>query len=394
MEALLVDTMTTPSSAAPQILIADDQPAVLDALRLLLKQEGYQVEAVTSPAAIVRAVETRTFDLLLMDLNYTRDTTSGREGLDLLARIQALDRTLPVIIMTAWGSVELAVEALHGGGGDFVLKPWDNNRLLTILRTQLEQGKARREAQRRQSKKEILIGEVQEAREIQRGLLPGEIFQPAGYQISGAWQPAILIGGDYFDVFQASETQAALCVADVAGKGLPAALLMSNLQAAVRGSAGGALEPKDVCANVNSILCTHHVPDKFITCFYALLDVPHQRLLYTNAGHNPPLLVRHDGSHIRLRNGGPVLGVFPQWDYEQEVARLAAGDRLVLFTDGVTEAINARDEEFGEERLIRLVVDSRELPAQALQAKILNAVAEFTGGDFQDDATLLVIAVD
>jgi sigma-B regulation protein RsbU (phosphoserine phosphatase) len=290
--------------------------------------------------------------------------------------------------------VELAVEALQGGGGDFVLKPWDNKRLLTILRTQLEQGRARREAQRRQSKKEILISEVQEAREIQRGLLPSEIFQPAGYQISTAWQPAILIGGDYFDVFQASETRTALCIADVTGKGLPAALLMSNLQAAVRSSAGQALEPKDVCAKVNSVLCTHDLRDKFITCFYALLDSPHKRLVYTNAGHNPPILVRHDGSHILLREGGPVLGAFPEWNYEQDEASLAPGDRLVLFTDGVTEATNAGDEEFGEERLTKLVVDSRGLSAQDLQARILDAVTEFTGGDFQDDATLIVMAIE
>ena len=386
--------MAATNSTAPQVLIADDQPAVLDALRLLLKQEGYQVEAVTSPVALVRALEARTFDVVLMDLNYTRDTTSGREGLDLLARIQALDPTLPIVIMTAWGSVELAVEALQGGGGDFVLKPWDNKRLLTILHTQLEQGKARREARRRQSKKEILISEIQEAREIQSGLLPREIVQPAGYQIAGAWQPAILIGGDYYDIFPASEAQVALCIADVAGKGLPAALLMSNLQAAIRSSAGGALAPNAVCAKVNSILCTHSVPDKFISCFYALLDGPRKTLLYTNAGHNPPILVHRDGSHLRLETGGPVLGIFPEWTYEQEVAPLAAGDRLVLFTDGVTEAINPREEEFGEERLIQLVVESRDLTAQALQAKILSAVTEFTGGDFQDDATLIVVAVE
>lgn len=386
--------MGTTSSATPQILIADDQPAILDALRMLLKQEGYQVEAVTSPAALVRAVESRTFDLLLMDLNYSRDTTSGREGMDVLARVQALDRTLPIVIMTAWGSVDLAVEALQGGGGDFVMKPWDNKRLLTILRTQLARGKAKREARSRQAKSELLVSEIQEAREIQRGLLPREIYQPAGYQISGAWQPAIIIGGDYFDVLPASNTQTALCIADVSGKGLPAALLMSNLQAAVRNSAAGALDPKDVCTKVNSVLCTHIVHEKFITCFYALLDGPRRRLQYTNAGHNAPLLVHRDGSYLQLKAGGALMGVFPDLNYEQGDVGLAAGDRLVLFTDGVTEAINPSDEEFGEERLTKLVVVNRELSAPALQAKILQDVAEFTGGDFQDDATLLVMAVE
>ena len=122
----------------PRILIADDQPDVLEALRLLLKAESYEIEAVSSPAAVLRALETRDYNVLLMDLNYTRDTTSGQEGLDLLTRIQALDITLPVVVMTAWGSIGIAVEAMRRGARDFVEKPWDNTRLLSILRTQIE----------------------------------------------------------------------------------------------------------------------------------------------------------------------------------------------------------------------------------------------------------------
>jgi DNA-binding NtrC family response regulator len=134
--------------ASPRVLIADDQPDVLESLRLLLKSERFQIETATSPAAIWSALEARDFDALLMDLNYARDTTSGQEGLDLLNRIQALDSTLPVIVMTAWGSVELAVEAMRRGARDFVQKPWDNPRLLTILRTQIELGRALRQGQR------------------------------------------------------------------------------------------------------------------------------------------------------------------------------------------------------------------------------------------------------
>jgi len=122
------------SGSAPRILIADDQPDVLEALRLLLKGEGYQIETASSPAGIVSTLETRDFDVVLMDLNYTRDTTSGQEGLDLLSRIQTIDSVLPVIVMTAWGTVGLAVEAMRGGARDFVQKPWENERLLTIIK--------------------------------------------------------------------------------------------------------------------------------------------------------------------------------------------------------------------------------------------------------------------
>ncbi len=144
------------NSGARRILIADDQPDIIEALRLLLKGEGYQTEAVSSPAAILNAVESNDFDALLMDLNYTRDTTSGQEGLDLLNRIPAADATLPIVVMTAWGSVELAVEAMRRGARDFIQKPFDNARLLAIVRTQIELGEALRKGQRLEAENRLL----------------------------------------------------------------------------------------------------------------------------------------------------------------------------------------------------------------------------------------------
>src|SRR5271170_5133132 len=146
-------------AAAPRILIADDQTDVLEALRLLLKGEGYQIEAVTSPPAVVTALETRDFDVVIMDLNYTRDTTSGQEGLDLLSRIQAIDSVLPVIVMTAWGTVGLAVEAMRGGARDFVQKPWDNERLRTIVKTQIDLSNAIRRGLRLEAENRLLRAE-------------------------------------------------------------------------------------------------------------------------------------------------------------------------------------------------------------------------------------------
>jgi DNA-binding NtrC family response regulator len=140
----------------PRILIADDQADVLEALRLLLKAEGWETEAVGSPAAILEAVEHRDFDVVLMDLNYTRDTTSGREGLDLITRLQALEAVPPVVVMTAWGSVDVAVEAMRRGARDFVQKPWDNERLLAILRTQTELARALRRGQRLEAENRAL----------------------------------------------------------------------------------------------------------------------------------------------------------------------------------------------------------------------------------------------
>src|SRR5262249_17232465 len=134
--------------SAPRILIADDQPDVLEALRLLAKNEGYQIDTATSPAAILKALEAWDYDVVLMDLNYARDTTSGQEGLDLLTRIHSADESLPVVVMTAWGTVDIAVDAMRRGARDFIQKPWDNERLLTILRTQTELRRALRRSNR------------------------------------------------------------------------------------------------------------------------------------------------------------------------------------------------------------------------------------------------------
>ncbi|MGB8340132.1 MAG: sigma-54 dependent transcriptional regulator [Chthoniobacterales bacterium] len=143
-----------------RILIADDQPDVLEALRILLKSEGHQTDAVTSLGAVLNTLEKKSYALLMMDLNYTRDTTSGQEGLEVIPRIQAFDDTLPIVVMTAWATVDLAVEAMKLGARDFVTKPWDNDRLLAIVRTQIALGNALRKSQQLEAKNELLRGKM------------------------------------------------------------------------------------------------------------------------------------------------------------------------------------------------------------------------------------------
>jgi sigma-B regulation protein RsbU (phosphoserine phosphatase) len=388
----------------PRILIADDQQDVLDALRLLLKGHGYAIETVNSPAEVLAAVARQEFDILLMDLNYARDTTSGREGLDVLSRLKELEDHPPVVAMTGWATVGLAVEAMQYGVSDFVEKPWTNTRLLEILQKQVSLGRERRDARRRdaeeaRARKEALLHqqeqerEISEAKAIQEKLLPREIPQMPGYEIASAWQSARLVGGDYFDILPLDEESLGICIADVVGKGMPAALLMSNLQAAVRGLSSATFAPDLLCSRLNSLMYRNTASDRFITFFYAQLDGPGRRLAYVNAGHNAPFVMHSDGTHERLREGGTVLGVFDTQNYDLGLAQLRAGDRVLLFTDGITEARNAADEEFGEARLLELLNGHRASTADALQAKILEVVAEFSGHHWQDDATLLVLAV-
>src|SRR5580698_7128153 len=151
---------------APRVLIADDQPHILDALELLLEPEGFHVEKARSPMMVIEALQSGSFDALLVDLNYTRDTTSGKEGLDLLTQIKTLDSHVPVIVMTAWANVEVAVEAMRRGARDFIPKPWDNTRLLTILRTQVELGRALRAGRRLEAENRVLRGGAEAPRMI------------------------------------------------------------------------------------------------------------------------------------------------------------------------------------------------------------------------------------
>lgn len=405
MTTMALELINEPGTAQPRVLIADDQTDVLEALRLLLKGHGYQTESVTSPTALLDAITRREFDIVLMDLNYARDTTSGREGLDLLAQLQAVDGAPPIVVMTGWATVGLAVEAMQRGVGDFVEKPWVNTRLLEILKRQIDLGRERREGRRRdleasRTQNEIALqlhqqeSEIEEARAIQLGFLPKEIPQLAGYEIAAAWQPARIVGGDYYDVLPFGGETMGICIADVAGKGMPAAMLMSNLQAGVRGLASPQLSPDGICARLNSLVCRNIASDRFITFFYAQLDGPTRRLRYANAGHNMPIVMHRDGSCDRLEAGGGVLGVFQMQAFTMGTQQLASGDRVVLFTDGVTEARNPDGEEFGESRLLRLLEENREASAQDLQKEILRVIGEFCHGTWHDDATLVVIAVE
>jgi sigma-B regulation protein RsbU (phosphoserine phosphatase) len=233
--------------------------------------------------------------------------------------------------------------------------------------------------------------EMQRAREIQQSLLPKEIPQLAGFEVAGAWRPARTVSGDYYDVFKLDGGRLGICIADVVGKGVSAALLMANVQAAVRAYASGAESPAQLCAKVNSLLCENLATGKFVTFFYGVLDGETRTLDYCNAGQVYPILVSQ-GSARALDHGGAVLGVFPKWEYENAKIEFRAGDRLLLVTDGITEASGADEVEFGEEKLAEAALQVSKRTAAEMCDALLNQVTEFCDARFQDDATLLVIA--
>jgi phosphoserine phosphatase RsbU/P len=242
------------------------------------------------------------------------------------------------------------------------------------------------------TEREVEAEELKQARDIQRGLLPKDIPQLPQFAIAGAWEPARVVGGDYYDVIRLSKDKLAICIADVAGKGVSAALLMANVQAAVRAFASEYFPPSRVCAQINSVLYTNTAPEKFVTLFYGVLDARTRTLQYANAGHPRPLIIHGSGKTTRLENGGALLGVFPDWVYEDSVVKLEPGDLLLLFTDGITEAAAPGGEEFGEERLIAATTIPNQRTLEDLQSHVLGEVKDFCQSQMSDDATLLMIA--
>lgn len=372
------------ATAGPTALIADDQPDVLVALRLALKDAGIATDPVTSTRDVIAKVESRPYDLLLMDLNYERDTTSGREGLELLSRVHAHDPLLPIVVMTGWSSVETAVEAMRRGARNFICKPWDNESLVAMVRTEIEAGSALRHDHGHAAR------ETAQAQAVQQSLLPVHLPAAPSWDLAARWEPASTFGGDFYDVMTLDASHLALSIGDVCGKGLPAALLMTHLQASVRAFASPCAPPEHVVASVNRALCRHGDLRRFVTLFYSVYDEASCVLRFCNAGHNPPILARRDGSIVRLASGGTVAGVFDEAAYEAGQVDFRPGDRLVLFTDGITDAGSGNGAEFGDDRLLASVRATMALDAARTVGRVFADVEAFCGVP-QDDATVVVL---
>jgi sigma-B regulation protein RsbU (phosphoserine phosphatase) len=244
------------------------------------------------------------------------------------------------------------------------------------------------------AQRELQDKELARARDIQQALLPQAVPQIPGFEVAALWEPAHVVGGDYFDVIKLSETCLAVCIADVVGKSVSAALLMANVQATVRAFASETASPQWLCTRVNGVLANNIARDKFVTFFYGVLDSRQHTFTYTNAGHLPPIVFHETGKVKRLDIGGAVLGVFPDWKYQEDTLQLTPGDCLLLFTDGIIEAATPEGDEFGEERLISAVrSDGTHRPAQ-LTVHLLNQAKQFCNSSMADDATLMVIAVE
>ena len=264
--------------------------------------------------------------------------------------------------------------------------------LMVFACTTLAFAVAERWQSRRQSDA-LALRERVEAQAIQRALLPAALPGFIGCELAVRWQPASAFGGDCYDAIRLSDTALALSIADVCGKGLPAALVMSSLQASVRAFALTDSTPRSVVSQLNKALCRNVDLRRFVTFFYGVYDSPTRCLTYSNAGHNPPAIVRADGSVVRLAAGGMVVGMMDLATYDQGEVRLDPGDRLVLFTDGITEAESSEGLEFGDERLVETIVRQRSSNADGMLRDLFDEVTRFAGRHLRDDATAIAVVI-
>jgi sigma-B regulation protein RsbU (phosphoserine phosphatase) len=362
-----------------RVLVCDDQADVLEALRLLLKGQGWQAVAVDSPDALMHKVRSEIFDLILVDLNYTRDTTSGAEGMDLLSSLEKQGNSTPVMVMTAWSSFDLAVEAMRRGACDFIQKPWDNDRLVAAIQKQAESERRKR-------------SELEIAANVQQKLFPRKLRVMRTVDYAGHCLPAREVGGDYYDFLEITDQSLGFVLADVSGKGVPAALLMANLQASFRNQPPGALlRPSDVLAAVNRHFFDSTAAERFATLFFGIYDDGTRRIRYVNCAHVSPFLLRASGDLVKLDATATMLGAFQMWKCREASVDLGRGDTLLICSDGVTEAGIEHGDEFGDDRLEQVLRASVGVPAASLVQKVIDDVSQFSGASRSDDVTVVAL---
>jgi sigma-B regulation protein RsbU (phosphoserine phosphatase) len=232
--------------------------------------------------------------------------------------------------------------------------------------------------------------EAREAHRIQRGLLPARFPKVGNCDVHGSWLPAAAVGGDYYDAIVIDETRIAFSIADVSGKGLPAALLMASIQAALRAVVQTSVDPAEICRRANRLVYASTTPERYVTLFIAVLDTSTGSFEYANAGHVAPVLLANDGSAAQMLEGGCALGFFNDGVWERGTGRLGAGDRLVLFTDGLTEAENEAGEAFGEAGLMQSLFRHRRHRSVEFHHALFEDAIRFSGR-LQDDASLLTV---
>lgn len=393
----------------PKVLVVDDEELNRELLDAILSGQYDVLEACNGEEALEK-VKQEPPDIILLDV-----MMPGMDGYEVCRQLKGKKETeiIPVVMVTALREKEDRIQGLEAGADDFLTKPIDRAEVLarvkSLLRikylydelTDINQTLEQRvkeqveELRRTHAEKERLQKELEIARNIQQSFLPQSIPQLEGFELAATNVPAMEVGGDFYDFIPLAEGRWGLVIADVSGKGISAALFMALSRTLIRATAEENPTASKATNHANRLIFQDARSGMFVTLFYAILDLKEMSLRYVNAGHIPPLLLREDLSDtVLLKTKGVALGVSEDVDLEEAKIQLTKGDLVIFYTDGITEAINERKEQFGKDRLIEVIRRNYTLPAQDIIKKVQDEVMTFTGEQPQfDDITLMVLKV-
>ncbi|WP_419924841.1 PP2C family protein-serine/threonine phosphatase [Candidatus Poriferisocius sp.] len=374
-----------------RILVVDDEPdlepLILQRMRRQIRSNSYEfVFAQNGVEALEKLNADPTIDMVLSDINMPK-----MDGLTLLQQLPGVDPNLRAVIISAYGDMDNIRTAMNRGAFDFVTKPIDFDDLkITITRT-LEHLAEWRDALSSRDQLVALQNELSIASQLQQSILPKNPPITEKYEVSANMEPARNVGGDFYDFFKLDD-YVGLVVADVSDKGIPASMFMMSSRTALKGAAIGVRDPENVLTEVNNQLHQDNPTFMFVTVVYALFNPDSGSLTYSIAGHDPPMLVSADGTVTELPlTQGVALGVAPNIVYSQETVDLAPGDTVILYTDGVSEAMNADKEQFGITRLREVFDGKPPTSAAAANEAVFKHVRDFAGDAPQsDDITCLI----
>ena len=376
-----------------KILVVDDEPDLEHLMRQRLRRDVRAgrfelIFAHNGVQALAKLEADREIDMVLSDINMPE-----MDGLTLLDQIPNVDPNIRAVIISAYGDMQNIRTAMNRGAFDFVTKPIDFNDLRITIDKTMAHLAVMREALASRDKLVALQNELDVARKMQQSILPTVFPQLPNCELYGHMVAAREVGGDFFDVVKLADGRYGLAIADVSGKGVPAAMFMMSSRTLLKGAAIGTPHPGDVLREVNDVLEQDNESLMFVTLFYGVYDPATGELTYANGGHNPPLIVHSDGTSMELpQTNGVALGVMGGMEYEQSKITLEPGDTAVFYTDGVSEAMNGENEEFGMDRFSQVFADAPPSGAIAANKAVFEAVQQFADGTPQsDDITCLVL---
>ena len=376
-----------------KILVVDDEPDLELLLRQKFRRKVRRREialefASNGVEALEKLNQQDDIDMVLSDINMPE-----MDGLTLLSQINSLDLDLRAVIVTAYGDMENIRTAMNRGAFDFLTKPINFDDLETTIDKTIRHLQVMREALRSRDELVALRQELGVAAQMQDSILPKVFPEHQQYGLYAWMTPAKEVGGDFYDFFPVEDDRFAVVVADVSGKGVPAALFMMVSRTLVKGSALGEREPVKCITEVNQLLYEQNKESMFVTMFYAVLDPASGLLQYVNGGHNLPCLVKPSGEVTWLPgDSGIVLGVIDEFPYQQHSIQLEEGDVVFFYTDGVTEAMDEAGNQFGDDTLLDVLRKAAGADPEDMTRQVVDAVQEHAGGAPQsDDLTCLAL---